>query len=472
MNAFPWRAEGTNQLAQARTNLVTQLHVIVAAISERADRISLAHSNLLLWGGCEDPAQKKPHRILCPPPHMVHMCVTHGKRAAVEIPNPFKYDLGAIRNFVGEIARTPQVAATRLMAKKHAQPVIGYIGWSGHRNLGDEALFEAIQNGLRDVLLLPLLPEPGERMLTRWGLGGRSLFRAVLLGGGTLVNSSFLPMAKLAHELGLPLYTVGTGVGSPGFGMPLDSNALGNWNEILEGCDFLSVRGPLSASALRNAGLEEIQIIGDPALGLTPERVPAFRMRRRLVINLAREKTDYPLFKDVAAIAKEFLQDGGEVVGVALGSGDRAVIERFRRTYRLPDLRVEEHRRSAEDFLATVAGSTALIGVRLHSAVLACCVGVPCILLAYRSKCFDFMQSMNLDEFCLPLDGQNSGALLRACWRKILFDPGLGEQVYRQAVFWKHKQQSYFARLADRLQEQPLPSHMGRGAHSRHLRSF
>jgi hypothetical protein len=82
------------------------------------------------------------------------------------------------------------------------------------------------------------------------------------------------------------------------------------------------------------------------------------------------------------------------------------------------------------------------------------------------------MQSMNLDEFCLPLDGQNSGDLLRACWRKILFDPGLGEQIYRQAVFWKHKQQSYVARLADRLQEQPRLSHTGRGAHGRHLRSF
>ncbi len=400
---------------------------------------------------------------------MVHMCVTHNKRAAaLRFSSPFNYYLGALENFAGEIARTPGVAAKRMLVKRERVHAVGYIGWVGHRNLGDEVLFQAIQRGLRDFQLLPILPEPGERMLTRWGLGGRPLFRAVLLGGGTLVNCSYLPVAQLVRALGLPIYSVGTGVGSAGFGMPFDGDRLGKWKAVFDDCDFLSVRGPLSALALQRSGLTGGEVIGDPALGLAPETLPRFRTRRRLAINLAQDRTDYPVFEDVAKVAAEFLQGGGEVVGIAIGGGDRAVLERFRSVHRLSEMTIEEHRDSGEDFLASVAGSTALIGVRLHSAVLACCVGVPPIMLAYRSKCRDFMQSMHLDEFCIPLEEERSGSLLRVQWRKILSEPGLGEQIYRQSIFWKRKQQAYYARLTDRLNEYPFTSGNWNGTPSGH----
>ena len=197
-------------------------------------------------------------------------------------------------------------------------------------------------------------------------------------------------------------------------------------------------------------------MIGDAALGLAPDALPKLRSRKQLVINLAQEPGveygtgEFRVFNDIGEIASRFLQEGGQLLGVALGSRDRSTLELFRAAHKLHGMRIEDHRSSGDGLLTAIEGSTALIGVRLHSAVLACCVGVPAILLAYRSKCQDFMNSMNLDAFAIPLNDP-AGPLLRARFRQIMADPALGEQIYRQAIFWKRKQQAYFSQLSARL---------------------
>ncbi len=368
-----------------------------------------------------------------------------------------RYDLEALGHFVSEIGRTPGAIAQRSLLRSRRKLAVGYIGWIGHQNLGDQILFRVIKKALNDFDLIPILPAPGERMLTELGLGGRAVFQAVLLGGGTLINPPYLAVAQLVKELRLPLYSVGTGVGSSGFGMPPDSDSYEEWARVLGGSPMLAVRGPLSARRLQDSGVPDAEVIGDPALGLASDALPKFRSKRQLVINLAQEPGiefgtgEFRIFTDIGAIASQFLQEGGELLGVALGSHDRSTLERFRAVHKLGGMRIEDHRSSGDRLLAAIEGSTALIGVRLHSAVLACCVGVPVILLAYRSKCLDFMTSMNLDAFAIPLREEPAGPLLRARFRQILDHPALGEQIYRQAIFWKCKQQSYYSRLGARL---------------------
>jgi polysaccharide pyruvyl transferase WcaK-like protein len=276
---------------------------------------------------------------------------------------------------------------------------------------------------------------PGEAAFACMKLGGRDFFRAVLLGGGTLINPFYLRKARLARAFGASLCTVGTGVGSPGFGTPLQPSLAG-WCELLRDSP-VSVRGPLSRQALHEAGLKDVVVIGDPALGLTPDAPPEFRTRRRLIVNLARQPgaslspAESAALGRVGAIAGEFLRDGGEVVGVALGNGDRALLSEFRAEYHLRAMTVENHRTSGERLLRTMMGSIGLIGVRLHSAGLASCLGVPSILLAYRDKCEDFMASMDRDEFALPLASDTS--------------------THRKALFWKQRQRLYYSELAARF---------------------
>ena len=116
-----------------------------------------------------------------------------------------RYDLGAMRHFLAEIGRTPGAAAERLLLRSRKRLAVGYIGWIGHKNLGDEVLFQVIKSALNEFDLVPMLPAPGERMLTDLGLGGRRMFRAVLLGGGTLINPAYSAVGQLVKELRLPL---------------------------------------------------------------------------------------------------------------------------------------------------------------------------------------------------------------------------------------------------------------------------
>ena len=356
---------------------------------------------------------------------------------------------------VADPLRSPWIAARRLLGKARGKRHLGYIGWLGHRNLGDEAMFHSIRARLSPFHLTPFAPPPGERMFARIGPGGADFFQGVVLGGGTLINPLFLPAAKLVRSFGIPLHTIGTGVGSPGFGMPAQVSCEG-WREILRD-SFVSVRGPLSLKRLQDAGLPQAQIVGDPALGLTPDTAPPLRERQRLIVNLSLEPGKRPsadevtAFRSAASIAKQFSASGGEVVGVALGNADGRALREFRAEYRLSGMRIEYHRRSAGRLLQTIAGSVGLIGVRLHSAVLACCVSVPPLLFAYRDKCEDFMASMNLTHLSVTLSPQASAPRITDQWRQIVSDAALRGLIHQRALYWKEKQQQFCRQLALRL---------------------
>ena len=139
------------------------------------------------------------------------------------------------------------------------------------------------------------------------------------------------------------------------------------------------------------------------------------------------------------------------MVGVALGDHDRPILEAFRSKHRLTAMRIENHRLSSQQFFESVAGSFGLIGVRLHSAVLASCVGVPPILFAYRSKCQDFMSSMDIEDFALPLWPEVPPDRLRSWFERILAEPQLGVRLYQKALSWKRKQEVYYGKLRSHL---------------------
>jgi polysaccharide pyruvyl transferase WcaK-like protein len=210
---------------------------------------------------------------------------------------------------------------------------------------------------------------------------------------------------------------------------------------------------------LRQAGIAHAEVIGDPALAFTPETEPPFRSRRRLVINLTQESGsrygtgDYEIFRHVGKLAGQFMESGGEVVGVALGDSDRQVLEAFRHQNNIGNMRIEDHRCSAQSLLQTLEGSYALISVRLHAAVLASCAGVPSVLLAYRSKCRDFMSSMELESFAVPLSRDTGVPQLQECFTQVLARPELCRQIYRKALFWKGRQQEYYSRLSAQIEK-------------------
>ena len=365
--------------------------------------------------------------------------------------------LGLARMVTREILNTPTLAWRRWQIRSCTQRAIGYIGFIGHANLGDEAVFQAIRESLIvDESLIPFIAAEGESMLARLGLGGTAIFRAVLLGGGTLIHPYYSPVARKAREVRhSPVHGRNGCRREPWILYSGASPPLHGWKETSPGLSAsVRARGPRSCELLQNLGLVHAEVIGDPALGLASDIPQQYRSRQRLIINLAQESPpasesgEYAMYRQVARIANDFADQGGEVVGTALGPGDRAALEMLKRDHHLVRLRIEDHRTSTDGLFETISGSIGLIGVRLHSAVLASCVGVPSILFSYRDKCKDFMTSMDLGDFAVEISRDHGPRRIEQCFDRLQSDGDLGPAIYKKAVFWKRQQHAFYARLA------------------------
>lgn len=331
------------------------------------------------------------------------------------------------------------------------KPRVGYIGFVGYHNLGDEAVYSGVSRVFgQNRLDVYAAWGRRERLLQKVGLSGPGFFRSVVLGGGTLVNPTYLPAVQSAFQQGCSLYMFGTGVGSPGFS-DASEVSLSGWAEALRAFSVRAVRGPLSQSTLRRIGVENVDVIGDPALALTAQHLPARRSVPRLSVNLVEPVLSHDgdpqaCWRAVCRIAQEFLSEGGEVIPIVLGDGDEVPLRRLARELRLSPESIVDARDDLRLFFETVSGSEGLVGVRLHSAVLACCIGVPPLLFEYRPKCRDFMESMALTENLVPFSADGA-AMLRRKWITVRDNPGLGARVLERAQYWRDVQTC----LAERL---------------------
>lgn len=327
---------------------------------------------------------------------------------------------------------------------------IGYIGWAGHGNLGDDAMLSAIGSLLPDTDLISYAYPRKERRLARLGLSGPRFFQSILLGGGTLISDGFAEIPRLAIEQDVPLWSFGTGVGSCGFGMP-PQVSLARWLEILPRFRAISVRGPLSQLRLRELGADHVEIIGDPALSLAVAEARACADPPRFALNIALPGTgrlrrdDHPFLCELEILTRRLVRHGWTPVPVAMSDDDApALADLLARVYgddvRVPTLR------SAEDFIAAVAPCAFTVAVRLHAAVLSCCAGVPPLMLGYRDKCLDFMASMELTDYHVALDDMADGELLFRAERLVEAAESLRAIVLARARAWKQIQAAYLQR--------------------------
>ena len=93
-------------------------------------------------------------------------------------------------------------------------PAIGYVGWVGKSNLGDEALYDAF-TGLfpNDRLISTYDPFPIELSLHALLVRKNRLFNGVMLGGGTLIfHKGYIKFLRDAQRRGIPTAVFGTGV--------------------------------------------------------------------------------------------------------------------------------------------------------------------------------------------------------------------------------------------------------------------
>lgn len=166
----------------------------------------------------------------------------------------------------------------------------GYIGWVGYGNLGDEAVFQALQSLFPECNLTPYRTSDPMHSLLRLSRREPPLLNAVL-GGGTLIIQSpnWLNESVYVVSKNIPIFCLGTGVAPErSLDTPpnVQGNLMGEWARILEKFVYVGVRGPLSQAYLAKAGLN-VEIVGDSALSLAKTQ---FRQKKfkRLWVSMSR----------------------------------------------------------------------------------------------------------------------------------------------------------------------------------------
>lgn len=279
---------------------------------------------------------------------------------------------------------------------------IRYLGWTGHDNLGDEALLGAISSLLSWADIDPSESKPS----------------LLMVGGGTLINSdgSYLRRFEQLDSPRLDRVVFGTGVRSPEYwGITED---LPRWWSIFESSVGVWVRGPHSEHHLREAGYTgSLEVVGDPALALTGP-AGSVPVDGRVVVNPMHARgelwgrDDAVVLQTMAEVVRSLHAEGRDVVLMtAHPSDDRWAIE-VMRSAGLPGLDFVPGYDDLDRTLSVLAEAQAVIAERLHVSVLAAAVGRPFVGIEYRPKVADFAASLGAQDRLIRSDGLSAGVVL------------------------------------------------------------
>jgi hypothetical protein len=331
-----------------------------------------------------------------------------------------------------------------------------YIGWLGHRNVGDEALYFAFRDTLfKDALVVPL--DDWSPLAALATLRERQL---VVLGGGTLINvDPYLFSLERTQELGMSSIVFGTGVADLEYWSAHRDSGRGNaerWIKALSRAKYVGVRGPRSQKWLQEQGIADVELVGDPALSIVPP-MAAKRARERptLAVNLGAHDPvqggEAGTFEAMTALVQHALREDMAVKYVALHDIDLELGEKLKRCIAHERFHVAPFEADAHAVMTEISACDLLVGQRLHATVLACALSVPNLSLSYQPKCLDFLESIDRADLAVPTEGITATRLIeRFEWLK-QNAAGMQFEIRTACDSLREKQRSRAASLIERF---------------------
>jgi hypothetical protein len=303
-------------------------------------------------------------------------------------------------------ARTP---VARFPAARTAHKTAWYCGWLGHRNLGDEASHAAIHEAFGPTHFV----RPRSRFSEAFRkVGWVRKHDLAIVGGGTQIGETGFrgPTLRAMNTCG-NCVVFGTGAEDPTFWSSRDPGRydLDAWKPILERCTYIGVRGPRSQRHLRQIGIES-EVIGDPAcMFVRPAPLRQATGQRRLGLNLGSGSqgmfgNDESVLGSLLGFARKMLDDRWNLTLYVVFPGDMPVAAELARRVGLPQSQIRCFYDDAGAFIDSVSDQTVFVGFKLHAVVLAYCAHVPALMIEYRPKCRDFMESIGADDFVIRAD--------------------------------------------------------------------
>lgn len=293
-------------------------------------------------------------------------------------------------------------------------PCVRYIGWLGHRNIGDEALYQAFRSTIApDALVVPF----DDWSPVSWMAERRNA--DVVLGGGTLINvRAYLGAMQRANELGGRICVFGTGVADLAYWAQHGGRGRGDeaeWVRVLRGAQYLGVRGPRSLDWMRRQGLGSAEIVGDPAVSVA---APSWDAGSGRVVGLNLGSHDPVqgsadgVYQAALHALREFLARGYRVHFIPLHDIDSDAGTALAREVDDPGFVVHRFDPDVQLCLQRLRACRFVVGQRLHATVLASALGIPNLSLSYQPKCLDFLESIDCAALALPTEHLTGPALV------------------------------------------------------------
>jgi polysaccharide pyruvyl transferase WcaK-like protein len=241
---------------------------------------------------------------------------------------------------------------------------------------------------------------------------------SMLVGGGTsILSPPLLRTLQHATSLGLRFSTLGTGVDDASFFGQLEPAALLAWRDVFASSEHVGVRGPESVAALRELGVENPRMVGDPAVVLARETPPVVDDGQVVGINVGTAYgavwggDEERAVDAVTQLALSLRRAGWSVRLFSVWPPDTAIAVRMAQQASLgPDSVLAEYvdgRRLAE----ALGHCDVFVGMKLHSQILAICAGVPTVAIEYQPKTSDFMSSIGATSEVARIDSLSAAGL-------------------------------------------------------------
>ncbi|MBM7853693.1 polysaccharide pyruvyl transferase CsaB [Desulfohalotomaculum tongense] len=310
-------------------------------------------------------------------------------------------------------------------------------GYYGFDNTGDEAILFSIIQALRDkepgleITVLSNNPARTEclyrvKAVNRWRPG--EVAAAVkdchlfISGGGSLLQDVtglkslgyYLGVITLARGLGKPVFFYAQGIG------PVTSRAgRAMMRMVVNRVQVITVRDEQSKEDLLAMGVNKppITVTADPVLGVKVSGEE--RQRGREILWELGMDADRPVLavsvrdwkgpveafqRELARCCDIYAGKGWQVLFLPLHfPGDVAACKKIAALMEKP-ASILKGNYTVMDFTGIISACTMLVGMRLHSIIIAAAAGVPPVGISYDPKIDRFLQRLNLTPACCVTD--------------------------------------------------------------------
>lgn len=298
-------------------------------------------------------------------------------------------------------------------------------GYYGFNNAGDDVVLYGIISSLKreqpNISLAVLSNQPertaelfGIEAYDRWSFGTivRELSRSdmLVMGGGTLMQDVTSPRSVLYY---LGIVTIAKLLRKPvvfyaqGFGPILKSLSRQVIKRVVNRVDVITVRDYESGEDFKACGVKKapIHVTADPALTISPDDIADARGKELLhgmfadpakplvAISVRDWKQEQAFKQSIAKAADWFVSRGWNVLFLPMHvpsdlAPSKEIMARMTQTgARLLDAPVTFH-----DIMSVLKQCDYVVGMRLHSLILACMLRIPFIGISYDPKIDRFVE--------------------------------------------------------------------------------